>query len=61
MERNLIRINNFSPNLNSITCKNNLEHNPIAVVIPDQHGRFDAKLGRKLTDGQGGFVKDALL
>ena len=58
MEMNLIRINNFSPNLNSITCKNNIQHNPITIVISLKHGRFDAKLGRKLLDRQGGFVKD---
>jgi len=60
MEMNLIRINNFSPNLSPITRQNNLEHDPVAVVIPEQNGRLDPKLGRKLTDGQAGFIKDAL-
>ena len=60
MEMNLIRINNFSPNLSPITRQNNLEHNPIAIVISLKHVRFDAKLGRKLLDRQAGFIADAL-
>ena len=60
MEMNLIRINNFSPNLSPITRQNNLEHNPIAIVISLKHVRVDAKLGRKLLDRQAGFIADAL-
>jgi len=59
MEMNSIRINNFPPNFSPITCKNDLEHHPVAIVISLKHGRGDAKLGRKLLDRQAGFVKDA--
>jgi len=56
----LSRHANLPAYLAPITRNNNSQHNPVAVVIPDQHGRLDAKLGRKLLDRQAGFIADAL-